>query len=373
MKLLRRISLLLAVFFIALIANSLAEAKATDGVSSTADHEKKIVNIQKINDLVSVDLKDADIEEVFALLSQAFNFEYTLFPEMEKKRITVAFENKPLIESIEKIVRSNYMLEMGADEKITKVYLLNRSDKDLEERNKRIDSFVNKKQLSLDELKTIVTNNVKKEYPKAQLFTVIPHEDIRGNLRSYIFSYYIGPYNSMPSETAVKKELNEAWEQKKIARKNVAEAYKQNDSSAIIEWMEKVQPHDYQLRQTDNYLALEIAADYNSSPVKKYYNGLPYDLAMYPNAMELLERKIGKTENVQFKRTFIMDLVAIGFEFSDTKNNKSYYVDVLNNAVFDGWKERERDKKIKRDNKERDKAIKKQWEDFIGANREGAR
>ncbi len=207
---------------------------------------------------------------------------------------------------------------------------------------------------------------MKKEYPNAKLFTVIPLEDIKGKLESYIFSYYIGP-GEMPPMDKVKADISNAWKLKMEVSKKITEAYNNGDSSTMIEWMEKLQPYDYKIRQPQEYIALEIAANYDSPPVKKSYNGLPYNLAMYPNAEEILAETIKDMKGVEFKRTFKIDMLATGFEFQDVENNKQYYVDVLNNAVFNGWEEQEEqiEKIDTKEEQERIKNIQRQWKEFL--------
>lgn len=304
-----------------------------------------------------------DINAVFKQVSEEFNFEYKIFPEMQNTLITVSFEKVSLLEGIKNIVKENYLLELKSSEKITKIYVVNRSNKDFEERNTQVESFINKKLLSLDQLKEIITRNVRKEYPTAQLFTTIPHEDIKGNLRSYIFSYYIGSGN-MPSLDKVKADINEAWEFKKEARENISEAYKNRDSSTMIEWIEKSKPYEKKLSETESYITLEGSATYDEPPVMKFYKGIPYDLSMYPNAVELLKKRIKDISGINFTRTFIIDTLAIGFEFRNEKNGTIYWVDVLGGTVFDRWEENKRVKKQK-DIPEKRESIKKQWESFL--------
>ena len=329
-----------------------------------SQEKERFVNIEKDGALISAKIKNADIENVIKQISYEFDFEYKIFPEMKNKIITASIDKAPLGEVIRSIVRDNYLLQLGNDGKIAKIFIVNRTEKIFEQRNKRIESFLEKHSLSTEELKDVVTKHVVQEHPGAQLFTIIPHEDIKGNLRSYIFSYYIGS-GTMPTIEEVKNDINEAWDFKKGAKKHITEAYRNRDSSTMVEWLELSKPYDNKLRRTEEFATFEIAADYDSPPVKKFYAGLPYDLSMYPNALELLEREVQDLNNVSFKRTFVIDLLAIGFEFQNEASKKSYYIDVLNKRVFHNWAEKPIRNKMPQEDNPRRKEILTQWENFL--------
>lgn len=327
--------------------------------------EKKEGGIEIIREqnLISAVIKHADIEAVLEKISKEFDFEYKIFPEMQDQLITANFKKNSLLEGIKKILQHNSAITFDSNGKIIKVYILNTSDKNFAQRNEWIDYFINKKTFSLDQLKEIVMKNVQQEHPQAQLFTLIPHEDIEGNLRSYVFSYYIDS-GTVPSLEKVKNDINDAFEFKKEAKKYINEAYSNRDSSTMIAWIEKSKHYDTKSHEEESYVTVEIAATYDYPPVMMFHKGLPYDLIMYPKAVELLGTKVKDISGISFTRTFKIGSLALGFEFKSEIDDRLYWVDVSKGIVFDKWEKHKTFTQQKSLPEKLDR-VKKQWETFI--------
>jgi len=326
---------------------------------------KNYIKITKSGDLVSAEIKNADIEEVIKRLSEECKFAYTIFPEMKKRTINTSFEKIPLIEGIEKIVHNNYLIEFGSDERIVKIYLLDRNDKELVARNKSIEAFKNKKALSLDELKGIVTGNVRREHPNARLFTIIPHKNLRGEMSSYIFSYFIGE-GKMPDNDLLGKEIDLLWEKKEELKKTIDEGYRLRNSSLMIAAIKEYQELNNFTYKDNEYISLQIGTRYSDPPIKSFWHGLPMDISMLPVAKDVLKSK-KQIENLMNYRieTIDLDILVTGFVFINDKANEKYYVDPVNKILFTHWSENKGAKGRKDESGRNDLREKEKWLQFI--------
>lgn len=318
--------------------------------------------VRNDNNLLSVKAKGATVEQVFNEIATKFAVYVNVFPEMKNIEISADFEKVPLAEGVRKLVEGNYAL-VTRQGNIESIYVLSKG-KEFQKRTKLMEKFIGREFFNLDELKEFVTRSVRKQHPKADLLALIPHEDIRGNLKSYAFCFYLGEGDT-PTIQEIERQVKMAWEQKKAIRNDIKDGYKKSDNSKIIGWSEKSKEYDHMLRRNGDFITLEISANYDSPPIKSFYRGICYDIAMYPNAVDLLKDQIVKEKSYEFKRTFRFDALAIGFEFEDS-NKKKYYVDVLNKSVFTAWKERSpaRERTINKKTKER---IKEQWLEILGS------
>ena len=319
--------------------------------------------VKNDNGEISVNVDNVNIEEVFNEIAQKFNIKVKIYPEMKKIKLSAHFQGLSLEKGIKTLVRENHAFYYD-NQKLTRVYVLNKG-KDFNERNFLLDQYFRREFFSMDQLKKLLLNNIQQKNSKADLIDVISHENIKGDLLSYLFLFYLGE-GLPPTSEQIKSQVKDAWEHKKDVLKKIREAEKTKNFQDVNFLYQQLNEYKHLIRQNNNYLSVEVSADYEHPPIKSFYKGIPYDYAMLPNAMDLLNEKNEAIDSLQFtfERTFKLSLQAIGFEFKD-KNNQRYYVDVLNKTVFTQWREKNKTQNthVPTDNHKR---IEEQWMQLIG-------
>jgi hypothetical protein len=302
--------------------------------------------------LMSIKADNDSLVKISDQISKKFRIYIKVYPEMMSRKVTVRFNRIAMVEGLKQVYGENYAIVTKGD-KIESVHVLNRG-KNYEKRNILIEKYIRGKSLSLAELSYAVVQHVKKNSTNVELVSVTPHENIEGKLQSYAFCLYTGN-GKPPSEEELKRIVDIYWKQVKTLK--------------LPESQLATSPeYNFIKNENRNFLTIEVSANYDSPPVKSFYGGIANDIAMYPNAVDLLKKNIGNGISYTYLRTFRFDPLAIGFEFEDSKKKK-YYVDVLNKAVYAGWKERDPvsvPTKAPEEEKKRKERIGTQWQEFIG-------
>ena len=324
------------------------------------------------NGLLSVRADNTLIESLFDSIAGQCGISVKIYPEMKSVKVSRTFENKPLKDAIDLLVGGNCAI-VYEGQSIAGVYILNRG-KEFQNRNALMEKYLKGNFFELDELKSMLSANIRKNDPNAKLVDVIGHEDIEGDLRSYLFYYYTGK-GKPPTADELRRQVNEVWREKRKLQHQIEKAKESNDYSNVSGFRSKIDQYDHIIRRNSEFFTVEVSADYDHPPVKKMYRGMPYDIAMEPWALEILNEKIQNTsDKFSFIRTFSITALGIGFEFQDAKK-ESYYVDLLNESVFTDWKKKTlKNQKATKENtnakileNDRKKRINDQWIDLIGS------
>ena len=317
--------------------------------------------VKNDNGELSVNADSINIEKIFNEIAQKFDIKVKIYPEMKKVKLSAHFQGLSLEKGISTLVKGNHAFYYD-NQKLTRVYILNKG-KNFIERNSLLEQFLRGEFFSMDQLKSLVLSNIKKKNSVADLIDVISHENIKGDLLSYLFLFYLGE-GLPPTSEQIKSQVKDAWGNKKVVLEKIHEAEKANNFQDVNSLYDQLNEYKHLMRQNNNYLSVEVSADYEHPPIKSFYKGIPYDYAMLPNAMDLLDEKNVSMDSLIFERTFKLSLQAIGFEFKD-KNNQRYYVDVLNKMVFTQWREKNKTQStvLPTNNHKR---IEEQWIQLIG-------
>jgi len=322
------------------------------------------VKIIKENKQISAEIKNANIEEIFKQISEKFGIGYKIFREMRNKIITVTFEKTSLQEGIKKIVQKNYLLAFNNNGKVTKVYILNKGDRVLQYRNKMVESFLDNEPLSLDRSKEVVTHNVLKEHPSARLYEIIPHYDLNKKLVSYVFTYYIGE-KKVPDRETLKRDIKRAWKEKKKALEEIQTGYAKRDSSQISKAAVLSKRASLNMTRENDFVSLEIGANYETPPIIAVWHGLPLDISLYPRALDITDKRL-KNKAPVFKNTYTTGFFTIVFAF-EGNDKRTYYIEPDTQKVFTSSKQIKKQKeediqKRETNIKERNKS---KWADFL--------
>jgi len=329
------------------------------GTSLSGNKEISVL-ISKPHGLVTLNAVEAPVEEVMDLLSREGGFRCYIFSEIKGNLIYAHFRNSPLQGVLEEILGDNHIVKDKDDGEVSAVYVLDNKDKKYAKRNKRVKSYLDNTFFPLQELKEIVSTSIQQDYPTAKDFLVIPREDIKGELKGYVFSYYIG---SGPAPTVESVRLGAAsdWSARRRSVNQAKETASMNDATDTPAKQAPSLGAHKSMRRNDDFLTVEVSADFSSPPIKKFQMGLPDDLTMYPAAEELLAKRGKHSSQVDFIRTFMLSPLAIGFEFRDSISRQSYYVDVIKRQVFVSYGERMKAKAKKGLDPERKSGIERQW------------
>ncbi|MBP1699384.1 MAG: hypothetical protein H6Q48_5270 [Deltaproteobacteria bacterium] len=332
--------------------------------ASLSESKELRVNITQSNGLVTLEAIEAPIEEVMDQLSREGGFRYHLFPEVKGNLISARFRNHPLQKVLKELFGDNHILKYKEDGAISAVYALDKKDRKLAHRNRRVQSYLNNSFFSLPQLKNIVSASLRRDYPAAKQFLVIPREDITGALQGYVLSFYIGS-EQFPTMEGVQLEAKRVWAARRQPA-NQAKGAAFNDETADMSIVHPPSLDTYRsMRRSHEFITVEVSADFSSPPIKKFHKGLPDDLTMYPAAEELLAKRVGVSPEFRFIRTFVLSPMAIGFEFRDNISKQSYFVDAMKRQVFTSCGGIKMTKPRKRFDTERESRIEKQWLEIV--------
>ena len=309
--------------------------------------------------LLSISAKESRFEEIFEKISEKFNISIKVYPEMKDIRISVNFQKLPLAKGVKKLVKENYAFVTRGNN-IERIYILNRGGT-FRKRNILVNKLINNKFPELDELKEVVTWNVRKEHPKAKFYDCIPHKHLDGKLLSYVFTYYIGSGNA-PKRKILENEIMNAWGKKKIAIQEIEEGYKMRDSAKISVALASSREASAKISQENNFVSLEIGSDYTAPPVIAAWNGLPIDISQYPRALDTAHERIGD-KNPAFKCVYTTGLFASVFAFEG--DDKTYYIEPDNWQIFTSWKKVGKDFRYEGKNDEERRKNELKWESFL--------
>ena len=332
--------------------------------TSLSESKEISVLVSKPHGLVTLNAVEAPLEEVMDQLSREGGFRCYIFPEIKGNIISAHFRNRPLQEVLKQLLGDNLIVKYKDNSEITAVYGLDNKDKKLANRNRRVKSYLDNIFFPLPELKDVVSESLQQDYPTAKNFLVIPREDIKGELKGFVFSYYIG---SGPAPTIDSVRLGAAsdWAARRRSVNQVKEAALMNEATDTPTKQPPSLGEHRSMRRSHEFLTVEVSADFSSPPIRKFQMGLPDDLTMYPAAEELLAKRRKHTSQVNFIRTFMLSPLAIGFEFRDSISRQSYYVDVLRRQVFVSYGERMKAKTKERLDPERKSRIERQWLEML--------
>jgi hypothetical protein len=331
---------------------------------SVSESKEMGVKLTRPDSLVTLEASDAPVEEVIDQLSKKIGFRYHLFPEIKGRHVSAHFQKQPLQKAVNELFENNCILKYNDDGTISAVYALDLKDRKLENRNRRVKSYFDNVFFALPELKDLVYAGLRKDYPTAREFLLIPREDVRGKLKAYVFSFYIGT-GPAPTLEGVQLEAERGWLTRRQTAIQAKEKASTNDTTDRL--VTRIPPLGAykSMRRSHDFITLEVSADFSSPPIKKFHLGLPDDLTMYPAAKELLAKRVSNSTEFSFIRTMMISPVAIGFEFRHNISRQSYFVDVLKRQVFVSWEETKKTITRKRMDTERDSRIERQWLEMI--------
>ena len=320
------------------------------------------INISIVDDSISVDCKQAKLEDVVTQISNRMGLDCKIYPDMIGKLITTKFENLSFAEAVQKVVGENYAIVYAGDklERVEKLYILRRGKDN--ENYELIQAYHQNIFPPLRLLTEVVQQHVTRRHNAARFYEVIPHYDLDGKLMSYVFTYYIGS-DEIPDRETLDKGISRAWEEKKIAIDNIHKAYHERDSEKISKASAESKKASLGISRENDFLSLEVGASYEAPPVIAIWSGLPLDISQYPRAMDVAKQLL-KDKEPKFKSTFTTGLFGIVFAF-EGNDNKTYYIEPDNWRIFTSWKKVKKDADKKQKGTGSTKRNKSKWVVFL--------
>jgi len=296
-------------------------------------------------------------------ISKKMGIDYKIYSDMAGKLVTTKFDKLKFEEAIKQIVGNNYAIVYadGNMKAIKKLYVFSKG-KEGSFKEALIQNYHKNIFPDVGVLKKVVDQRVKTEQPNAQFFEMIPHSDLNGELVSYLFSYYIGQ-DGVPAKDSLEMDIREAWKEKQDALKNIHECYSKRDSARIIEATTKADSARFRISRENDFISIEVGADYDSPPIIAFWNGLPLDISQYPRAVEVVNERL-KDNNLEFSGAYKTGLFSIAFGF-EGKDNKTYYVDSDSWKIFTSWEEVPNDNNKNAEKEEIKERNKLKWSEFL--------
>jgi len=322
--------------------------------------KKSVINVSIHKNFISLEANNAKLEDIFYLISKKMKINYKIYAEMKDKIISTSFKNLNINDAIKQIIGDNYAVVYSDKEGkiIEKIYVLYKG-KD----NKRLqliksfykDIFPDKKQLQ-----NVVEKRINSKYPNSELYSILPHHDLDNQLKSYVFCFYVGT-GQPPNRDELNTQILQAWNKKKIAMRDIQEGYKRKNSEIMSKAAITSKKASLGISRENDFLSIEIGANYESPPIIASWKGLPFDISQYIRATEVANKAL-PDKNPEFVKTYTTGLLSIIFSFKGN-DNKIYYVNPENWRVFTKWKKAH----MKNDsNKNNVKDLnKKKWSDFL--------
>ena len=310
---------------------------------------------------ISVSCKDAKLEDVVKKIAEGMSITYKVYPDMKTKVVSANFKQLAFKEAIKIIVGENYALVYADEksEKISKLYVLYKG-KGNNEKYELIEKYHKQVFPEVPLLKSVVDRNVLIKHPTAQFYEMIPHYNLYGKLISYVFTYYTGSGNA-PEKGMLNDEIKTAWEEKKLALDQIHRGYEERDSAKMSKAMTISMDASRRISRQKDFVSLEVGANYETSPVMAFWNGLSLDVSQYPRALDVVEKELSD-KNPKFIKTYTTGLLSIAFAF-EGKDKKNYYVDPKNQNIFTSWEKKAQKKDVKDKIKDSNK---KKWACFLG-------
>lgn len=308
-------------FFICLLLSNLCNAK----------NLKFHMTFQ--NDFMSVCCQSVLLEDFMAEFSKQTKIGYKIYSDMKKRKVSANFENLQIEPALKHLLGENYAIIYNRQhtKNIEKIYILNKGKHN--QQFDQIQSFYQNTFPKKEILNQIVHDYVIKEHPDAQLYHILPHYHLNGQLNSYIYTYYLGSGNP-PELQSLETQIMQAFQKKQQAIKIIQKANPKQDVSIISQAVLQSRKLSEQISQEKNYISLEIAASYDFPPVMAFWHGLPLDISQKPKAFDIATKKIGKP--LKYMQTYTTGIMSVVFAYEDQHQNK-VYVNPAKKKVFSQW------------------------------------